>query len=84
MVACIDFFEMSEICRPKFIVRHSTRCCFRHFQNSIKNESFGSVLYQFFLLFDCRLVKIYMLRNNSDKKYGNIQAVFENEINKYE
>jgi hypothetical protein len=24
MVACIDFFEMSEICRPKFIVRHST------------------------------------------------------------
>jgi hypothetical protein len=23
MVACIDFFEMSEICRPKFIVRHS-------------------------------------------------------------
>jgi hypothetical protein len=25
MVACIDFFEMSEICRPKFIVRHSTR-----------------------------------------------------------
>jgi hypothetical protein len=25
MVACIDFFEMSEICRPKFIVRHSIR-----------------------------------------------------------
>jgi hypothetical protein len=25
MVACIDFFEMSEICRPKFIVRHSTK-----------------------------------------------------------
>jgi hypothetical protein len=25
MVACIDFFEMSEICLPKFIVRHSTR-----------------------------------------------------------
>jgi hypothetical protein len=24
MVVCIDFFEMSEICRPKFIVRHST------------------------------------------------------------
>jgi hypothetical protein len=24
MVACIDFFEMLEICRPKFIVRHST------------------------------------------------------------
>jgi hypothetical protein len=24
MVACIDSFEMSEICRPKFIVRHST------------------------------------------------------------
>jgi hypothetical protein len=24
MVACIDFFEMSEIFRPKFIVRHST------------------------------------------------------------
>jgi hypothetical protein len=24
MVACINFFEMSEICRPKFIVRHST------------------------------------------------------------
>jgi hypothetical protein len=24
MVACIDFFEMSEICLPKFIVRHST------------------------------------------------------------
>jgi hypothetical protein len=24
MVACIDFFEMSEICRPKFIIRHST------------------------------------------------------------
>jgi hypothetical protein len=24
MVACIDFFEMSEICRPKFIVCHST------------------------------------------------------------
>jgi hypothetical protein len=24
MVACIEFFEMSEICRPKFIVRHST------------------------------------------------------------
>jgi hypothetical protein len=24
MAACIDFFEMSEICRPKFIVRHST------------------------------------------------------------
>jgi hypothetical protein len=24
MVACTDFFEMSEICRPKFIVRHST------------------------------------------------------------
>jgi hypothetical protein len=24
MVACIDFFEMSEICRPIFIVRHST------------------------------------------------------------
>jgi hypothetical protein len=24
MVACIDFFETSEICRPKFIVRHST------------------------------------------------------------
>jgi hypothetical protein len=23
MVACIDFFEMLEICRPKFIVRHS-------------------------------------------------------------
>jgi hypothetical protein len=23
MVACIDFFEMSEICRLKFIVRHS-------------------------------------------------------------
>jgi hypothetical protein len=26
MVACIDFFEMSEIYRPKFIVRHSTFC----------------------------------------------------------
>jgi hypothetical protein len=24
MVACIDFFGMSEICWPKFIVRHST------------------------------------------------------------
>jgi hypothetical protein len=24
MIACIDFFEMSEICRPKFIVRHTT------------------------------------------------------------
>jgi hypothetical protein len=24
MVTCIHFFEMSEICRPKFIVRHST------------------------------------------------------------
>jgi hypothetical protein len=24
MVACIDFFEMSEICWPNFIVRHST------------------------------------------------------------
>jgi hypothetical protein len=23
-MACIDFFEISEICRPKFIVRHST------------------------------------------------------------
>jgi hypothetical protein len=23
MVTCIDFFEMSEICWPKFIVRHS-------------------------------------------------------------
>jgi hypothetical protein len=23
MVACTDFFEMSEVCRPKFIVRHS-------------------------------------------------------------
>jgi hypothetical protein len=36
MVACIDFFEMSEICRPKFIVRHSTyyagqkKCIVRH------------------------------------------------------
>jgi hypothetical protein len=33
-----------------------TWCCFRHFQNSIKNVSFGSVysniLYQFFLLVD--------------------------------
>jgi hypothetical protein len=27
MVACIDFFEMSEMCRPKFIVRHSTLHC---------------------------------------------------------
>jgi hypothetical protein len=25
MVACIDFFEMSEICWSKFIVRHSTQ-----------------------------------------------------------
>jgi hypothetical protein len=25
MVACIDFFEMSEICRPKFIVPHSIK-----------------------------------------------------------
>jgi hypothetical protein len=24
MVACSDFFKMSEICRPEFIVRHST------------------------------------------------------------
>jgi hypothetical protein len=37
-----------------------TRCCFRHFQNSIKNVSFGSVysniLYQFFLLSDSIVV----------------------------
>jgi hypothetical protein len=32
MVAGIDFFEMSEICRPKFIVRHSTRVSLLHYR----------------------------------------------------
>jgi hypothetical protein len=40
----------------KFRGRDCTRCCFRHFQNSIKMWSFVSVysniLYQFFLLSD--------------------------------
>jgi hypothetical protein len=43
MVACIDFFEMSEICRPKFIVRHSTYLLHRkHEENrnaSINNNN---------------------------------------------
>jgi hypothetical protein len=34
MVACIDFFEMSEICRPKFTVRHSINF------NQLKNFSY--------------------------------------------
>jgi translation initiation factor 2 beta subunit (eIF-2beta)/eIF-5 len=33
MVACIDFFEMSEIRRPKFIVRHSTCVSYKDFCN---------------------------------------------------
>jgi hypothetical protein len=32
MVAYIDFFEMSEICRPKFIVRHSIKLSGKNLQ----------------------------------------------------
>jgi hypothetical protein len=36
MVACIHFFEMSEICRPKFIVRHNTILTKTFFSNSTR------------------------------------------------
>jgi hypothetical protein len=47
MVACIDFFEMSEICRPKFIVRHSTSFCKEksyNFENCVSKEELAIIL----------------------------------------
>jgi hypothetical protein len=56
MVACIDFFEMSEICRPKFIVCQWRPQNFgrhfldiqekRAFLNSSMDQSVESVFYQ--------------------------------------
>jgi hypothetical protein len=44
MVACIEFFEMSEICRPKFIVRHSTTASKKvAHQTSVSFEKFNVV-----------------------------------------
>jgi hypothetical protein len=44
MVACIDFFEMSELCRPKFIVRHSTLIVICNSRRFIQIQEFLSFL----------------------------------------
>jgi hypothetical protein len=44
MVACIDFFEMSEICRPKFIVRHTTKTQFYRYAHSVRPKTFAQVV----------------------------------------